>query len=198
MILLVDSGRALGLNARASKDCNGPYRPFTPALPLADVQLITERAVTGPRPLVLLLDDLHWLLDDLHWADPATLAALAYLHRRSAVLSGAVIATVGAEEVLTSHQLHRLPASERVTLSPLSPEELAEAGLEHLHTPTHGHPRFLAAAMNAGDRGQVLASLGDVLLARCRAEGPEAYSLLVCASVLDQPLDPAVMARVTG
>jgi predicted ATPase len=73
-------------------------------------------------PLVLLLDDLHW-------ADPATLAALAYLHRRSAVLPGAVIATVGAEKALTSHQLHRLPASARISLPPLSSEELAEAGL---------------------------------------------------------------------
>ena len=84
-------------------------------------------------PLVLLLDDLHW-------ADPATLAALAYLHRRSAVLPGAVIATVGAEKALTSHQLHRLPASARIALPPLSPEELAEAGLEHLHPPHPGPP----------------------------------------------------------
>ncbi|HEY1702345.1 MAG TPA: AAA family ATPase [Trebonia sp.] len=140
-------------------------------------------------PLVLLLDDLHW-------ADPATLASLAYLHRRSAVLPGAVIVAVGAEEALTNHELRRLPATERVILSPLRPEELAEAGLGHLHTPTHGHPRFLAATLDAGDRGQVLASLADVLLARCRAEGPEAYSLLVCAAAMDQPFDPAMLAEV--
>jgi PAS domain-containing protein len=142
-------------------------------------------------PLVLLLDDLHW-------ADPATMAALAYLHRRSVVLSGAVIATVGAEKALTSHQSPRLATSARIALPPLSPEELAEAGLEHLHAPTQGHPRFLAATLAAGDRTQVLASLADVLLARCRAEGPEAYSLLVCASALDQPFDPAVLAQGTG
>jgi DNA-binding SARP family transcriptional activator len=142
-------------------------------------------------PLVLLLDDLHW-------ADPATMAALAYLHRRSAVLPGAVIATVGTERALTSHQFRLLPASARIALPPLSPEELAEAGLEHLHAPTQGHPRLLAATLAAGDRAQVLASLADVLLARCRAEGPEAYSLLVCASALDQPFDPAVLAQGTG
>jgi PAS domain-containing protein len=142
-------------------------------------------------PLVLLLDDLHW-------ADPSTMAALAYLHRRSAVLPGAVIATVGTEKALTNHELHRLPASARIALPPLRPEELAEAGLEHLHAPTRGHPRLLAATLAAGDRAQVLASLADVLLARCRAEGPEAYSLLVCASALDQPFDPAVMAQVAG
>jgi DNA-binding SARP family transcriptional activator len=142
-------------------------------------------------PLVLLLDDLHW-------ADPATMAALAYLHRRSVVLSGAVIATVGAEKALTSHQSPRLATSARIALPPLRPEELAEAGLEHLHAPTQGHPRFLAATLAAGDRTQVLASLADVLLARCRAEGPEAYSLLVCASALDQPFDPAVLAQGTG
>ena len=82
-------------------------------------------------PLVLLLDDLHW-------ADPATMAALAYLHRRSAVLPGAVIATAGAEKALTSHQLHRLPASARITLPPLSPEELAEG---RPGAPACPHPR---------------------------------------------------------
>ena len=64
--------------------------------------------------------------------------------------------------------------------------------------PPSGHPRLLAATLAAGDRAQVLASLADVLLARCRAEGPEAYSLLVCASALDQPFDPAVLAQVAG
>jgi DNA-binding SARP family transcriptional activator len=142
-------------------------------------------------PLVLLLDDLHW-------ADSATMAALAYLYRRSVVLSGAVIATVGAEKALTSHQSPRLPTSARIALPPLRPEELAEAGLEHLHAPTQGHPRFLAATLAAGDRAQVLASLADVLLARCRAEGPEAYSLLVCASALEPPFDPAALAQGTG
>ncbi len=138
------------------------------------------------------------LLDDLHWADPATLAALAYLHRRSAAVPGAVVATLGIEEALSSHALHQLPASDRVTLSPLSPDELAEAGLEHLHAATRGHPWLLSATLSAGDRSQVVASLTDVLLARCRAEGPEAYSLLVCASALDQPFDPAVVAHVVG
>ena len=74
-------------------------------------------------PLVLLLDDLHW-------ADPATLAALAYLHRRSAVLPGAVIATVGAENGAHQPPASPAPASARIALPPLSPEELAEAGLD--------------------------------------------------------------------
>lgn len=142
-------------------------------------------------PLVLLLDDLHW-------ADPTTLAALAYLHRRSAAVPGAVIATLGIEEALSNPAHHRLPASDRVALFPLSPEELAEAGLGHLHAATRGHPWLLSATLSAGDRDQVLASLADVLLARCRAEGPEAYSLLVCASALDQPFDPAVVAQVVA
>lgn len=162
------------------------FPPSEPAALESLIGLWRSRA-----PLVLLLDDLHW-------ADPATLAALAYLHRRSAVLTGAVIATVAAEKALTNHRLHRLPASARIALPPLSPEELAEAGLEHLHAPTHGHPRLLAATLAAGDRAQVIASLADTLLARCRAEGPEAYSLLVCASAVDQPFDPAVLAQGTG
>jgi DNA-binding SARP family transcriptional activator len=168
----------------------GPSAGGSPPSEAAALESVV-RLWQSHAPLVLLLDDLHW-------ADPATLAALAYLHRRSAVIPGAVIATVGAEEALTSHQLHRLPVSARIALPPLSPAELAEAGLEHLHDPTHGHPRLLAATLAAGNRAQVLASLADVLLARCRAEGSEAYSLLVCASALDEPFDPAVMAQVAG
>ena len=57
-----------------------------------------------------------------------------------------------------------------MALPPLSPEELAEAGLEHRHLPSQGHPRLLAATLAAGDRAQVLASLADILLARCWAE----------------------------
>ena len=140
-------------------------------------------------PLVLLLDDLQW-------ADPPTLAALAYLHRRSAALPGAVIATLGTEQALTNPDVHRLPTSARVILSSLRPEELAEAGLEDLHASTHGPPRILAASLAAADRGEVLATLADVLVDQCRAEGPEAYSLLESASVLDQPFDPAVLAQV--
>jgi PAS domain-containing protein len=163
----------------------GPPAPETAALESL-VALWRSRA-----PLVLLLDDLHW-------ADPATMAALAYLRRRSAVLPGAVIATAAAEQAPASAPLRRLPASARIALPPLTPGELAEAGLEHLHAPTQGHPRLLAATLAAGDRAQALASLADVLLARCRAEGPAAYSLLVCAAALEQPFDPAALARGTG
>jgi DNA-binding SARP family transcriptional activator len=169
----------------------GPGPPVSPRSEAAALESIV-RLWQAHAPLVLLIDDLHW-------SDPATLAALAYLHRRAASIRGAVIATMGTKEALTNHDVHRLPASARVTLSPLSPAELAEAGLEHLHAPTQGHPRLLAATLSSGDdRGQLLASLADVLLARCRAEGPEAYSLLICASVFDQPFEPAALAQVAG
>jgi PAS domain-containing protein len=217
-------GLGLGRGACSELERHLPYVPLASALrealgtpAIADAGLPALAAVfpeLGPGPagfppsetaalesLVGLWQShapLVLLLDDLHWADPATMAALAYLHRRSVVLSGAVVATVGAEKALTRHQFPRLPTSVRIALPPLSPEELAEAGLKHLHAPTQGHPRFLAATLAAEDRAQMLASLADVLLARCRAEGPEAYSLLVCASALDQPFDPAVLAQATG
>jgi DNA-binding SARP family transcriptional activator len=169
----------------------GPGPPVSPQSETAALESVVE-LWRAHAPLVLLIDDLHW-------SDPATLAALAYLHRRAASIPGAVIVTMRAEETLTNQDLHRLPASARIALSPLSPAELAEAGLEHLHAPTQGHPRLLAATLSAGDdRGQLLASLADVLLARCRAEGPEAYSLLICASVFDQPFDPAALAQVAA
>jgi DNA-binding SARP family transcriptional activator len=169
----------------------GPGPPASPQSEAAALESVVG-LWRAHAPLVLLIDDLHW-------SDPATLAALAYLHRRAASIRGAVIATVAADEALTNHDLQRLPTSARVALSPLTPGELAEAGLEHLHAPTQGLPRLLAATLSAGDdRGQLLASLADVLIARCRAEGPEAYSLLICASVFDQPFDPAALAQVAS
>jgi PAS domain S-box-containing protein len=138
------------------------------------------------------------LLDDLHWADPATLAALAYLHRRADAVRGAVVAAVRAGGAWTNPGLDRLPISAKINLSPLSPQELREAGLDDLHAATRGHPQFLAATLASGDRGQVAGSLADVLLARCRAEGPAAYSLLLCASALDQPFEPRLLAEVAG
>lgn len=168
----------------------GPGPPVSPPSEAAALESVVG-LWRAHAPLVLLIDDLHW-------SDPATLGALAYLHRRAASIPGAVIATIGTK-ALTDHDLYRLPTSARIALSPLSPMELAEAGLEHLHAPTQGHPRLLAATLSAGDdRGQLLASLADVLLARCRAEGPEAYSLLICASVFDQPFEPAALAQVAG
>jgi hypothetical protein len=159
-------GAGLGRSACSELERHLPYVPLASALrealdgpAIADAGLPALAAVFpelgpgqagSPPPEAVALESvvglwrshapLVLLLDDLHWADPATLAALAYLHRRSAVLPGAVIATVGAEKALTSHQLHRLPASAWIVLSPLSPEELAEVGLEHLHPPCPGPP----------------------------------------------------------
>ena len=138
------------------------------------------------------------LLDDLHWADPATLAALAYLYRRANAVPGAVVATVRAGGASLDPGLGRLPLAAKITLAQLSPLELSEAGLEGLHAATRGHPQLLAATLASGDPGQVLASLAEVLLARCRAEGPGSYSLLLCASALDQPFDPRLLAEVAG
>jgi PAS domain S-box-containing protein len=217
-------GVRLGRGACSELERHLPYVPLASALrdalgapaiadaaPAALAPVFPELAPahTGPSPPdVAVLEAIVglWhthapvvlLLDDLHWADPATLAALAYLHRRAEAVPGAVVATVRVGGAFPDPGLGRLPVSATITLSPLSPEELGEAGLADLHAATRGHPQFLAATLASGDRGQVLASLADVLLARCRAEGSEVYSLLLCASALDQPFEPRLLAEVAG
>ena len=57
--------------------------------------------VAEQRPLVLLLDDLHW-------ADPASLALLRVVARDLAALSALVLVTYRAEEVGRHHPLYRL------------------------------------------------------------------------------------------
>jgi hypothetical protein len=49
----------------------------------------------------------------------------------------------------------------------------------------------------ANGRGpQPSATLADALLDQCRAEGPEAYRILLAASALDQPFEPEALATM--
>src|SRR5438105_3864885 len=79
-------------------------------------------AVAAERPLVLLLDDLHW-------ADPASLDLLRFLARQLAALPVLLLATYRADELTRRHPLYQLlPAlvrearAERLDLRPLADE----------------------------------------------------------------------------
>ena len=148
------------------------------------VELVAEHA-----PLVLLIDDLHW-------ADPATVAAVSYLHRRCAGVPLALVATVGSEHAPPEHPVRRLRPDDALRLEPLTAAELAPLGVPDLHASTGGNPRFVAAGV-AEDADHGLGdALAETLLAQCRAEGAWGYRVLLAASVLDQPFDPEPLASV--
>lgn len=80
--------------------------------------------LTATRPLVILLEDLHW-------ADPASLDLLRYLARETSAQALLVLATVNADELGRRHPLYRLlpvlereAGAERLNLPRLCPDDL--------------------------------------------------------------------------
>jgi DNA-binding SARP family transcriptional activator len=148
------------------------------------VELIGEHA-----PLVLLLDDLHW-------ADPSTIGALSYLQRRCAGVPIAIVATIDTQQTPAHHPGRRLKPDTLVRLGPLTASDLAPLGMPDLYKCTGGNPRFVTQAMANGIEGSLATALAETLLAQCRAEGPQAYRILLAASVLEQPFEPEQLVAV--
>src|SRR5258706_7990713 len=146
-------------------------------------------ALAEHAPLVLLLDDLQW-------ADRATVTALSYLRRRGAAIPAALVTAVRTEDAPPGHLVRRLRPDTIVRLSPLTPTELAPLAVPDLHEPTAGNPRFVAATVTSGSRGELPATLAETLLARCQSEGAASYRLLLAASTLAQPFDPEPLAAL--
>ncbi len=137
-------------------------------------------------PLVLLIDDLQW-------ADTATIAALSYLHRRCLGMPVAIVVALRGEQAPPDHPLRRLRPDTRVRLAPLTVADLAPLGIPELHDATGGNPRFIAERIATGDPVPT-GTLVETVRAQCRAEGARSYRLLLAASVLEPPFDPATLA----
>lgn len=190
---------------------------------------VAERlgAAATSRPLVLLLDDLHW-------ADPDTLELLWFVTRNLAAAPLVVLATYRAEEIRREHPLYaalpRLVRDRPVEtihlegLSPLDTARLVEASYgpcsvelaDHLHARSEGNPFFitellrdLAArwllARDAEGRLSlparnvtVPALLQQVIIHRVGRLGLDAEGLLETAAVVGQEWDLAVVELMLG
>jgi len=148
------------------------------------VELIAEQA-----PLALFLDDLQW-------ADSHTVAALSYVRRRCSDISVVVVTAVASEHAPAEHAVRRLMPTTIVRLEELTAGDLAPLGIPELHESTGGNPRLVTEAISAKARGELSVALAEALLAQCRAEGAEAYRVLLAASVLDQPFEPEALATL--
>jgi hypothetical protein len=138
------------------------------------------------------------VLDDLHWADPATLAAIAYLQRRCAALPLAIVGTARTEELVPDHPVRRLTPSLVVELEPLTDQDLSSLQIPELYERTGGNPAFVSAAIRQGTTRGLARTLSPTVIGRCRAEGPRAHSLLLCASLLDDPFDHEILAEIAN
>ena len=132
-------------------------------------------ALTAARPLVLVLEDLHW-------SDRATLAWLAYMARRRDPAHVLILITYRPVELLgPAHplgpllaELRLLPQCAELVLGTLSPPAVAayltQRGavtplpaslIRRVHQRTSGHPLFLAALVDELARHQHLERTGD-------------------------------------
>jgi hypothetical protein len=83
-----------------------------------------------------------------------------------------------------------------IKLEPLSAADLAPLGLPNLHDWTGGVPRLVVEEMEGGRLPYPSPSLVEALLERCRAEGEDAFRVLVVASLFEQPFDPEPLAAL--
>lgn len=148
--------------------------------------------VAARAPLVLFVDDLQW-------ADASTVAALGFLARRCATAPLLVLVAFRCEDAEPEHPAHRLDATLTLELGALEPGDLVPLGIDRLYQRTAGHPLWLVEHLRAGADGSpdgVPETLRDLILARCRAAGPEAHRILAAASVIGRSFDPTVLARM--
>ncbi|GIH04243.1 hypothetical protein Rhe02_23100 [Rhizocola hellebori] len=143
--------------------------------------------LAGQLPVVLLIDDAHWL-------DRATTAWLHRVQARLADLPVLIVAALRPDESTA-----RWPLAKTITLGPLDLAAVTEvAGADaaaELYARSAGHPLFLVELMHAGE-GELPQSIRDAVADRCDRAGPAAAATLRTAAVLGTEVDLDLMAAV--
>jgi DNA-binding CsgD family transcriptional regulator len=168
-------------------------------------------ALGQERPVLLVVEDLHW-------ADRSTREALAFLARSLGGERVLVVASYRTDELHRRHPLRSLlaelelgPRARRVPLEPLTREELAEqladiVGappaaelVERLWTRSGGNPLFSEELLAAGLDGHGAApdTLRDALMLRVERLSEPARDLLSLVAV-GQRLDHPLLEETSG
>ncbi|WP_345562813.1 ATP-binding protein [Nonomuraea rosea] len=157
-----------------------------------EILLLVERAAER-RPLVLVLEDLHW-------ADQASRDLLVFL-LRNLMRPGVLI-------VATSREPLRLPGAEVIRVPPLGRDEVArllggaDAGLredlELVLARSEGNPLFVEALAGAGAGAATPASLRELLLAGAERLPQAGLDVLRIAAVAGRRTPHEVLRAVAG
>jgi DNA-binding SARP family transcriptional activator len=167
-------------------------------------------AMTGPRPGVLLVDDVHW-------ADSSSLDVLAYLAHRLGGRPVLLVLTWRPEETPASHPVRRILAEAvrdglggSILLDRLGREEVAElaatAGAApelagRLYEETGGLPLFVVEYLDVrpdADGEQLPPGVRGLLESRIGAASEVAEQVLAAAAVLGRPFDADLVREVSG
>ncbi|MDX8153840.1 AAA family ATPase [Patulibacter brassicae] len=183
---------------------DGQGRLFEALLELLD-------RLAADRPLLLILEDLHW-------ADRSTRAFLTFLVRSLVQERLLVVGTYRHDELHRRHpmrpllaELERDARARRIELRPLDREELGElladllgtppdeALLGRLHGRSEGNPLFAEELLAAGPdgRGALPSTLRDALMVRTERLPADAQELLRVIAV-GQRVDHDALADVAG
>ena len=144
--------------------------------------------LSGPRPTVLVVEDVHW-------ADDATLDVLRYVGRRIDDLPALLVVTYRDDEIAPTHPLrHVLGALGGAGVRRLRLERLSRTAVARLSGGTTvtsaglfrytgGNPFFVTEALAAPGAG-VPATVIDAVLARVRRLSPPAQAALDLLAVV--------------
>jgi DNA-binding CsgD family transcriptional regulator/tetratricopeptide (TPR) repeat protein len=205
-----------------------PAEPAPPGAGAADqarlfeLSLILLDRLGADRPLVLVLEDLHW-------SDPATRDLLAFLARSLRRGRVMIVGTFRTDDLERGHpllvrlaEIERHPHVARIDLRPLSIDQQREQlaaiigrrparGLaERIHARSEGNPYFAeellategTAAREGGDgaagRGSLPRSLRDVLVDRIAALPEATQYLLRIVAVAGNRAEDGLLSQVTG
>jgi DNA-binding CsgD family transcriptional regulator/tetratricopeptide (TPR) repeat protein len=173
--------------------------------------LLLLDALGAERPVLLVIEDLHW-------ADRSTRAALAFLARSLVAERALVIGSFRPDELHRRHplrpllaELERAPQARRVTLEPLTRAELADQLedilgappgpdlLERLWKRSGGNPLYCEELLAAGldGRGAAPDTLRDALMLRVEGLPEAAQEILRLVSVA-QRLDHPALIETSG
>jgi predicted ATPase len=158
------------------------------------------RRLSGSRPLLLVLDDLHY-------ADMSTVELLHYLCRHAPGGRLLVVATLRIEE--GDAALGMLSGvADRVDVGRLDTRAIArlaasagqEARVGEIERRTRGHPLFVVELLRclAAGHPEVPAPVRDSVLERVRRAGAGAEEVLRAAAVLGPSFTPAAVADLLG
>jgi DNA-binding SARP family transcriptional activator len=162
----------------------------------------------GDRPLSLpLLRELDLrlaaagpfavLLDDAHLADERSLLALLALSRRRTVSQGTVVLAADLGRAAHGHPLHELDPDLRVSLEPLTREELLALGVPDLHERTGGLPLLVAGC--AADGGSAVnPDVAQRVVSRLRGTAERTWAVLVACAMASGDFGPEEVARLAG
>ena len=168
------------------------------AAPHGIQDLLIAELERPPRPVVLVLEDVHW-------ADDATLDSISVLGRRIGSLPALVVATHRSGEAPPGHPLHAalgaVPGDALVMLGlePLSKSAVAAlAGDDgdEVYAATGGNPFYVTELLASRDAAELPPSVANAVLARVSKLDDPARRLVEVISTVPNRVSASVLDEV--